>query len=114
MGLTRAEQETTIRWDDEEQTVHIWSASPTTWRKMARLGVAPARETTRHGRPSGRFYVLPLAAFRWGLKRPRPLGRPGGNPAALARFRQRKQQGASPDPEHPGISPRSAQVQGVP
>jgi len=96
--MTKSEQETTIRWDLEERMVHIWSAQETVWRKLARLGVAPVRETTRHGRPSGRFYVLPLAAFRWGLKRPRPLGRPGGNPAALARFRQRKQQGLSPGP----------------
>jgi len=32
MGLTRAEQETTIRWDEAEQTVHVWSNSPRTWR----------------------------------------------------------------------------------
>jgi hypothetical protein len=68
MGLTRAEQETTIRWDEEEQIVHIWSASPKTWRKMARLGVTPAREMARHGQPSGRFYLVPVAQFRWRLK----------------------------------------------
>ena len=46
MGLTRAEQETVIRWDEAEPEVRIWSASPKTWRRMARLGVAPYRETT--------------------------------------------------------------------
>ena len=90
MGLTRSEQETTIRWDEGEQTVHIWSASPRTWRKLARLGLTPTRETTRHGQPSGRFYVLPFARFRWGLKR----AGGHGNPAALAR-----PQAASQSPE---------------
>jgi hypothetical protein len=46
MGLTRAEQETVIRWDEADQEVRIWSASPKTWQRMARLGVAPCRETT--------------------------------------------------------------------
>jgi hypothetical protein len=58
---TRAEQETTIRWDEEEKGVHVWTASPVTLRKLARLGI---RET----RPGG-FFVIPLARFRWGLKR---------------------------------------------
>jgi hypothetical protein len=68
MGLTRNEQETTIRWDEEEQIVHIWSASPKTWRKMARLGVPPTRETSQAGKPSGRFYQVPESQFRWRLK----------------------------------------------
>jgi len=68
MGLMRAEQETTIRWDEEEQIVHIWSASPKTWRKMARLGVPHTRETTQGGKPNGRFYQVPESQFRWRLK----------------------------------------------
>jgi hypothetical protein len=84
--MTKAEQETTIRWDLEERMVHIWSAQETVWGKLARLGVAPVRETTRHGRPSGRFYMLPLARFRWGLKR---IGG-HGNPGALAQARARR------------------------
>jgi hypothetical protein len=66
---TRAEQETVARWDDEEKVVHLWSASPVTWRKLARLGIEPTRETTRDGELTGRFYRLPLARFLWGLKR---------------------------------------------
>jgi len=69
MGLTRAEQETVIRWDEDEQIVHIWSASPVTWRKMARLGVHPARETTAQGQPAGKVYTMPLGQFSWRLKR---------------------------------------------
>ena len=69
MGLTRAEQETVIRWDEDEQEVRVWSASPRTWRRMARLGVAAHRETTISGKPSGRFYRVPAGLFRWGTKR---------------------------------------------
>lgn len=68
MGLTRAEQETVIRWDEEEKVVHIWSASPVTWRKVARLGLKPVKETTRGGEPSGKLYRVPFASFRWGIK----------------------------------------------
>ena len=86
MGLTRAEQETVIRWDEEEQVVHIWSASPKTWRKMARLGVVPSRETTRHDQPSGRFYQVPAGEFRWRLKSAARAsarqGKPFGQPHA--------------------------------
>jgi hypothetical protein len=69
MGLARAEQETVIRWDEHEQEVRIWSASPKTWRRMARLGLTPHRETTTGGTPSGRFYRVPAERFRWGTKR---------------------------------------------
>jgi len=62
---TRAEQETVIRWDREDD-VHVWSASPVTWRKLERLAV---RETTCQRRVSGRFYGIPVGRFRWGLKR---------------------------------------------
>jgi hypothetical protein len=49
MGLMRAEQETVIRWDRDSDEVSVWSADPVTWRRMARLGVAPRRETTTGG-----------------------------------------------------------------
>ena len=69
---TRAEQETVIRWDRDEQLVHVWSADPVVWRRMARLGFV-VREETRYaktGEVSGRFYVpIPLADFRWGKRR---------------------------------------------
>jgi hypothetical protein len=68
MGLTRAEQETIIRWDEEAKIVHIWSASPVTWRKVARLGLKAVKETTMAGEPSGKWYTVPFARFRWGLK----------------------------------------------
>ncbi|MCI0372779.1 MAG: hypothetical protein L0214_15710 [candidate division NC10 bacterium] len=83
--LTRAEQETTIRWDREDPTVHLWSADPVTWRKLARLGILATRETRCHGAVSGRFYTIPLNRFRWGVRR--GPSRPG-NPAALEMARQ--------------------------
>lgn len=52
----------------------MWSADPVVWRKLARLGVAPIKTTTFEGKESGRFYRIPLATFRWGLKR---KGHPG-------------------------------------
>lgn len=72
MALTKAERETTIRWDEEDRVVHVWSASPVVWRKMARLGLRPTRETTLAGEPSGKFYRLPLTEFRFGVRKPRP------------------------------------------
>ena len=65
---TRAEQETVLRWDEDEKVVHIWSASPVSRRKLARLGIEPHRETRRAGEIVGRFYRVPLTRFRWGLK----------------------------------------------
>jgi hypothetical protein len=71
--MTKAERETVIRWDEEEQTVHVWSASKMTWRKMERLGLPVLDETQRQRTEeiSGRAYRLPLKEFKWGRKRPR-------------------------------------------
>ena len=83
--MTKAEQETTFRWDLEERVVHVWSAQPEVWRKMARLGVVERRTPSMQaGLVVGRWYALPLAGFRWGVKR---KGGTRGNLATLARFR---------------------------
>jgi hypothetical protein len=92
MGLTRAEQETIFRWDEDEKVVHVYSASPVTWRKLARLGLTPHRETTFEGAASGRFYRLPLSQFRWGRRAVRSEGARKGNLEALARARQLNKQ----------------------
>jgi hypothetical protein len=89
MGLTRAEQETVITWNDDAKEVAIWSASPVTWRKLDRLGIHPVRETLLQGKPAGKFYRLPFGLFRWGR---RGKDRVGGNPDALRRAREAKQQ----------------------
>jgi hypothetical protein len=50
--------------------VSVWSADPVTWRKLARLGIAPIRETRFPGGVvSGKFYTVPVTRFAWGLKR---------------------------------------------
>jgi hypothetical protein len=68
--MTKAERETVIRWDEESKTITVWSASPVVLRKLARLGLTPTRESRRRtGEMHGRQYTIPLALFRWGLKR---------------------------------------------
>lgn len=68
-GITKAEQETVICWDEEEKTVVIWSASPVVLRRLHRLGLTPASESRkRTGELHGREYRLPLAEFRWSVK----------------------------------------------
>lgn len=86
MGLSRAEQETTIRWDREDGVVSVWSADPVVWRRMARLGVRAVRETTLEGKPSGKLYRVERGQFRWGLKR---QGGGRGNVEALRAARAR-------------------------
>jgi hypothetical protein len=71
-GISRAEQETVIQWDEDERVVRIWSASPAVLRKLHRLGLVPTRESRhRTGALHGQEFKLPLARFRWGLKRRR-------------------------------------------
>ncbi len=70
---TLAEQETVIQWDREERVVHIWTADPVSYRKLAKLGLKPVEETYAkdNGELTGRFYEMRLADFRWGVKKPR-------------------------------------------
>lgn len=88
--MLRAEQETIIRWDEEEKLVHVYSASPVVWRRLEKQGFAVQRETTRDGQPTGRFYVpIPLADFRWGKKRPRTAAQLEASRKAAARLQNR-------------------------
>jgi hypothetical protein len=68
---TRAEQETILRWDREDDQVHVWTASPVNWRKLERLGITPIRETRFPGGAVGRP-ILPDSA------EPVPLGAEAG------------------------------------
>ena len=96
--MTRAEQETILRWDEDEQMVSLWSASPRTWRKAAKLGLIPVKVTQYRGEVTGHFYELPLSRLRWGLKR--DSGRPG-NAEALARHREAKRHADTHETETP-------------
>jgi hypothetical protein len=65
-GISRYEQETIIRWNEEEAEVFIYSASPVTWRKCERLGLRMAKNSKwPDGSESGRWYAVPKATFRW-------------------------------------------------
>jgi hypothetical protein len=71
---TKAEQETIIRWDEEERLVHVYSASPVIWRRLEREGFAVREETFHKGELRGRFYEpFPLSELTWRKKRPRTL-----------------------------------------
>lgn len=47
MKYSRAEQETTITWDEEEKVAHIFTASPVTMRRLDKL-VEQYPEAYRH------------------------------------------------------------------
>lgn len=64
-SFSPAEQETVIRWDREDDTVHLFSADPTIWRRLERCGMVPTRVSTVKGAECGRFYVVPKAKFRF-------------------------------------------------
>ena len=63
---TRAEQETVVRWDEDEKVVHVWSASPVIWRKAG-----PAGDRAAPGGTAGRRGHRPAVR---GAARPVPLG----------------------------------------
>jgi hypothetical protein len=82
MGFMKAERETILRWDEEDRVVSLYSASPAVWRKAARLGLKPVKETTLEGESSGKFYRFPLAEFSWRVRKPRPANPPSAAQAA--------------------------------
>ena len=61
---TRLEQETVVRWDQEERRVHLYTAYEPEMRKWVRLGYAVEVERTRAGTPSGWRATAPLGAVR--------------------------------------------------
>ena len=65
--MTKAEQETTIRWAADEDTVSLWTAQSLVRRKLERAGYRPTKTSTIAGEPVGWFFKLPLVEFRWRL-----------------------------------------------
>ena len=63
--MTEAEQETTMTWDSEQKRVRIFSARPRDQGILSRAGVKPSKGT----KSQGFFYDVPLARFRWGVRR---------------------------------------------
>ena len=41
---TKYERETVIRWNEEENVAHIWTASGSTYRRLVKRGFVPVRE----------------------------------------------------------------------
>ena len=103
--MTRAEQETVIRWDREAEQVYIWSADPVVWRKLTRLGVAVREETVaqRTGEVTGRFYApIPLTAFAWRTKRPRTAAQRAAAQKAAERLQKAQKVLAADEPTSGG------------
>ena len=108
--ISKAERETTILWDEEERVVHVYSASPVVWRKLARFGIEPIR-VTRHadsGVIHGRFYEVPLRWLRWSIREPK--SRPVTDAMrergfSLSRQRKLSAKRTEPPPERPSACP---------
>ena len=60
-----AEQETIIRWDREGDSVHLFSADPTVWRRLDKTGLTPTKVSTIRGQDCGRWYLVPKSQFRY-------------------------------------------------
>ena len=63
--MTRAEQETIIRYDGETDAVSIFTGHPPTHRRLERAGYPAFRTSTVRGQEVGWFHRVPLADFRW-------------------------------------------------
>jgi hypothetical protein len=63
--MTKAEQETIIRWDQEERLAHLYTAYPPEARRWERLGY-PVRvySRTQNGTPRTWAADVPIAAIR--------------------------------------------------
>ena len=61
--MTRAEQETIIRWDEDEQVAHCYTCSPRILRLWTRKGYAIEPDPARDG---GFRTKLPFRMIRWG------------------------------------------------
>lgn len=67
----KAELETTIRWDEEERVVHIWTNSPRSLKIIEKLKLTPRLDRTKIDKRGGKFFVVPLKDFRWKIKHTR-------------------------------------------
>jgi len=68
-GLTKAEKETIIRWDEEDRTVIVYTASQSVMRKLERAGQVAWRESRRDdGYLYGKKYKLDPKCFRWRIR----------------------------------------------
>jgi hypothetical protein len=106
--MKKEEKETIIRWDSAEKLVWIDSAHLPVWRRVERAGFTPVRVRTQHGREVGRQYRVPLANFRFRLRRP-DQPRREASPGAFRRKidAKRRENDVNPDGQgNPRAPPR--------
>jgi hypothetical protein len=63
--MTRAEQETILRWSADNDMVSVFTAHPATRRKLDRAGYRPHKISTERGAEVGWFYRVPIGELRW-------------------------------------------------
>ena len=64
--MTKAEQETVIRWDQDERLAHLWTAYEPDARRWERLGYSVrVFQTGRDGQPRSWSAEVPMEAVRW-------------------------------------------------
>ena len=87
--MTKAEQETILRWAADEDAVSVFTAHPPTRRKLEKAGYRPVKTSTQYGEAVGWFYRIPLAELRWRVGAKKRTGRPMSEAArtGLARAR---------------------------
>jgi hypothetical protein len=73
--MTRAEQETILRWSPDDEFVNVYTAHLPTHRKLQRGGYVPWRVVTHAGREDGWFYRVPVGELRWRVGARRPARR---------------------------------------
>lgn len=71
MNYSRAEQETSIVWDEEEKMAHIYTASPVVMRKLDKLAATTLEYTRDWTEQSGERvtaakYTVPARLIRFG------------------------------------------------
>src|SRR5947209_5998648 len=65
MTTTKAEQETTIRWDQAERVLHLYTAHPATARRWTKLGYRMESDCNARGdEPSAWRAQAPVEALR--------------------------------------------------
>jgi len=63
-SMTKSEQETIVRYDQQERILHLYTAYPADARRWGKLGYNVIVERWRDGQPSGWHARAPVAALR--------------------------------------------------
>lgn len=81
MAITRAEKETTLRWDEEEMVLWACTASPGVEKKWKRLGWKPTiKDRDKSGKPWVWECKVPVRAITFRRLKNGELPKRKGNP----------------------------------